>query len=130
MREAGEWGNNGPAALAGAAVRSPPETRVAKEAKETDRLGWKTPRLSYRAEKGLQCGLSGNRVQALATCLPEHQRETAVTGNGRLLPGEIQPDLSRKIYLFRRRRLSRLHSFPSGGTFLSDIPNQKYELLF
>ena len=67
---------------------------------------WKTPRLSFGANKGLQCGLSGNRVQALATCLPEHQRETTVTGNGRLLPGEIQPDLSRKIYLICRRIFS------------------------
>ena len=74
-------------------------------------LLWKTPRLSFRANKGLQCGLSGNRVQAAATHLREHERETAVIGNGRLLHGEIQPDLSRKIYLVCCRTLNHNGGF-------------------
>ena len=40
-------------ALARAFPRSPPETRSAKEAKETDRLWWKTPRLSCGGRRGI-----------------------------------------------------------------------------
>ena len=44
------------------------ETILAKEAKSRNVLWWKTPRLSYiGADRGLQYGLSGNRVLILAT---------------------------------------------------------------
>ena len=43
------------------------ETILAKEAKDRQVLWWKTPRLSYGADRGLQYGLSGNRVFRLAT---------------------------------------------------------------
>ena len=43
------------------------ETIFAKEAKDRFVLLWKTPRLSVGADRGLQYGLSGNRVLALAT---------------------------------------------------------------
>ena len=43
------------------------ETILAKEAKDRFVLLWKTPRLSVGADRGLQYGLSGNRVLALAT---------------------------------------------------------------
>ena len=43
------------------------ETILAKEAKDRFVLLWKTPRLSVGADRGLQYGLSGNRVFALAT---------------------------------------------------------------
>ena len=86
------------------------ETRSAKEAKEMDGLGWKTPRLSVPwAEKGLQCGLSGSRVVQTATLCRGVERGTASIGNGRYTAGKSNPYLSRKIYLFCRRQLS---SFP------------------
>ena len=44
------------------------ETILAKEAKSRIVLQWKTPRLSiFGADRGLQYGLSGNRVFKLAT---------------------------------------------------------------
>ena len=49
------------------------ETILAKEAKDRFVLLWKTPRLSVGADRGLQYGLSGNRVFRLAT--PERTDE-------------------------------------------------------
>ena len=44
------------------------ETILAKEAKSRNVLWWKTPRLSiFGADRGLQYGLSGNRVLKLET---------------------------------------------------------------
>ena len=46
----------------------PCESLLAKEDKSRRTLLWKSPRLSYyRADKGLQYGLSGNRVVFMAT---------------------------------------------------------------
>ena len=46
----------------------PCESLFAKEDKSRWMLWWKSPRLSYyRADKGLQYGLSGDRVALLAT---------------------------------------------------------------
>lgn len=61
---------------------------------------------SKEAEKGLQCGLSGNRVVLLATRYRGAEGGTASIGNERCAAGKSNPYLSRKIYLFRRRRLS------------------------
>ena len=53
-------------------LRSPFETCPAKEAKEVDRLQWKSPRLSCRGEKGItvrtkwQSGCADGRRRALA----------------------------------------------------------------
>ena len=55
----------------------PSETVSAKEDKESAYLLWKSPRLSYGADKGLQCGLSGNPVSVKATHRLRLQRETA-----------------------------------------------------
>lgn len=87
-------------------LRSPFETRSAKEAKETDGLWWKSPRLSFKMKKGLQCGLSGSRVACLATSCRGAERGTASIGNERCAAGKSNPYLSRKIYFFHCRRLS------------------------
>ena len=54
----------------------------------------------------MQCGLSGNRVVLLATRYRGAEGGTASIGNERCAAGKSNPYLSRKIYLFRRRRLS------------------------
>ena len=104
------WWMRGQAAETPAGASGGPllfETRSAKEAKEMDGLGWKTPRLSVPwAEKGLQCGLSGSRVVQTATLCRGVERGTASIGNGRYTAGKSNPYLSRKIYLFCRRQLS------------------------
>ncbi len=76
------------------------ETQTAKEAKEADGLWWKSPRLSFRAKKGLQCGLSGSRVARLATPSCVTERETAPIGNEGCDAGKPNPYLSRKINFF------------------------------
>ena len=53
------------------------ETILAKEAKDRFVLLWKTPRLSVGADRGLQYGLSGNRVLTLATREQADQMGTA-----------------------------------------------------
>ena len=54
------------------------ETMLAKEAKSRIVLWWKTPRLSIiGADRGLQYGLSGNRVYKLATLVHMDQTGTA-----------------------------------------------------
>ena len=53
------------------------ETILAKEAKDWFVLRWKTPRLSVGADRGLQYGLSGNRVFRLATPERTDQMGTA-----------------------------------------------------
>ena len=53
------------------------ETILAKEAKDRFVLWWKTPRLSVGADRGLQYGLSGNRVFRLATPERTDQMGTA-----------------------------------------------------
>ena len=58
---------------------------------------------SHETEKGLQCGLSGNRVVPMATRYCGAERGTASIGNERCTVGKTNPDLSRKIYLFCRR---------------------------
>ena len=107
------WWMRGQAAETPAGASGGPllfETRSAKEAKEMDGLGWKTPRLSVPwAEKGLQCGLSGSRVVQTATLCHGVERGTASIGNGRYTAGKSNPYLSRKIYFFCCRQLS---SFP------------------
>ena len=55
------------------------ETILAKEAKDRFVLWWKTPRLSDGADRGLQYGLSGNRVFMLVTHKLANQTETACT---------------------------------------------------
>ena len=79
------------------------ETFPAKEAKETDRLRWKSPRLFLETEEGLQCGLSGSRVARMATPRRGVKGETASIGNERYAAGKTNPYLSRKIYFFCRR---------------------------
>lgn len=58
------------------------------------------------AEEGLQCGLSGSRAARLATTRRGTEGETASIGNERCAAGKTSPYLSRKIYLFCRRRIS------------------------
>ena len=70
-----------------------------------------------RAEKGLQCGLSGDRVAWLATLCRGTEGGTASIGNERCAAGKSNPYLSRKIYLFRRRRLSQLEFIPKWRDF-------------
>ena len=69
------------------------------------------------AEKGLQCGLSGDRVAWLATLCRGTEGGTASIGNERCAAGKSNPYLSRKIYLFRRRRLSQLEFIPKWRDF-------------
>ena len=66
----------------------------------------------YGAKKGLQCGLSGNRVARKATPRRDAERGTASIGNERCVTGKSNPYLSRKIYLFCRRRLSKPVLYP------------------
>jgi len=57
----------------------PCERLLAKEDKNRRALLWKSPRLSYHgADKGLQYGLSGNRVVLLATKRLALSRETTL----------------------------------------------------
>ena len=58
-------------------LSSPLETMLAKEAKDRFVLRWKTPRLSFWADRGLQYGLSGNRVLIPATIERTDQMGTA-----------------------------------------------------
>ena len=53
------------------------ETILAKEAKDRFVLWWKTPRLSDGADRGLQYGLSGNRVFMLVTLERMNEMGTA-----------------------------------------------------
>ena len=53
-----------------------------------------------RTEKGLQCGLSGNRVARKATPRRSAERGTAPIGNEGCAVGKANPYLSRKIYFF------------------------------
>ena len=104
-----DWRMRGQAVFAPAGAISGPllsETFSAKEAKETDRLRWKSPRLFLETEKGLQCGLSGSRVARMATPCRGVKGETASIGNERYAAGKTNPYLSRKIYFFCRRCLS------------------------
>ena len=71
-----------------------------------------------RAEKGLQCGLSGDRVAWLATLCRGTEGGTASIGNERCAAGKSNPYLSRKINLFCRRRLSRIQK----RTICSEVP--------
>ena len=59
------------------------------------------------AKKGLQCGLSGSRAACSATACRGTEGETASIGNERCVVGKTSPYLSRKIYLFCCRRLSK-----------------------
>ena len=68
---------------------------------------------SIETEKGLQCGLSGNRVVPLATRYRGAERGTASIGNERCTAGKTNPDLSRKIYLLCCRQLSDLNMLSS-----------------
>ena len=109
------WRMRGQAVFAPAGAISGPllsETFSAKEAKETDRLRWKSPRLFLETEKGLQCGLSGSRVARMATPCRGVKGETASIGNERYAAGKTNPYLSRKIYFFCRRRLSTSEEIP------------------
>ena len=104
-----DWRMRGQAVFAPAGAIGGPllsETFSAKEAKETDRLRWKSPRLFLETEKGLQCGLSGSRVARMATPRRGVKGETASIGNERYAAGKTNPYLSRKIYFFCRRCLS------------------------
>ena len=59
-----------------------PETMLAKEAKNRFVSPWKTPRLSFGADRGLQYGLSGNRVSIPATLGRGDEKETAPSATG------------------------------------------------
>ena len=76
----------------------------------------------------MQCGLSGNRVVRKATPCRSAERGTASIGNERCAVGKSNPYLSRKIYFFCCRRLSKvinngrgkgLARTSNGGYFLS-----------
>ncbi len=67
--------------------------------KRTD-CGGKHLGCHHWAKKGLQCGLSGNRVIQMATLKRGAERGTASIGNERRAAGKTNPYLSRKIYFF------------------------------
>ena len=73
--------------------------------KRTD-CGGKHLGCSRKADQGLQCGLSGNRVAHPATVCLGTERGTASIGNEGCSVGKTDPHLSRKIYLFCCRCLS------------------------
>ena len=89
------WRMRGQAAFAPAGAIGGPllfETMAAKEAKETVRLRWKSPRLFIgEAKKGLQCGLSGNRVARMGNAAPRHRRGNRLYRQREVCCGENQP---------------------------------------
>ena len=89
------WRMRGQAAFAPAGAIGGPllfETMAAKEAKETVRLRWKSPRLFIgEAKKGLQCGLSGNRVARMGNAAPQHRRGNRLYRQREVCCGENQP---------------------------------------
>ena len=100
----------------------PPSDRLLKpglQKRLKGRIDWGGNHLGCpdRAEKGLQCGLSGDRVAWLATLCRGTEGGTASIGNERCAAGKSNPYLSRKIYLFRRRRLSQLEFIPKWRDF-------------
>ena len=76
------------------------ERLFAKEDKSRRALQWKSPRLSYhRADKGLQYGLSGNRVAFLATRRLVLSRETTPAGDGEQHLGKSYPTYAVSLIL-------------------------------
>lgn len=76
------------------------ERLLAKEDKSRRALRWKSPRLSYyRADKGLQYGLSGDRVAFLATERLALSRETASAGDGEQCKGKTYPTYAVSLIL-------------------------------
>ena len=73
------------------------EIVAAKEDRTEMRCCGKHLSSQFWADRGLQCGLSGNRVPGAATPRRGLQTETAVRRRT-VACGESQPDLSRKIY--------------------------------
>ena len=94
-------------ALARAAGRDRPlKPGLQKRLKKRTDCGGNHLGCSREAEKGLQCGLSGSRVAWTATPCRGTERGTAPIGNEGCVAGKSNPYLSRKIYFFRRRRVS------------------------
>ena len=77
--------------LARTAPRLPPETRSAKEAKETDRLWWKTPRLSCGGRRGIAVRTKWQSGSASGNVASERRRGNRLHRQRGVRSGEIQP---------------------------------------
>ena len=78
-------------ALARAFPRSPSETRSAKEAKETDGLRWKSPRLSSWGKKGIAVRTKWQSGSVFGNGVPRHRRGNRLHRQREVCRGENQP---------------------------------------
>ena len=78
-------------ALARAFPRAPPETRSAKEAKETDGLRWKSPRLSSWGKKGIAVRTKWQSGNGRGNAPDGYLMGNRLNRQREAYPGEIQP---------------------------------------
>ena len=79
------------------------ETVAAKEAKRRFDCGGNRLGCPFGAGRGLQCGLSGNRVSRVGDGAARPSKGNHLTGNGRRAAGKANPTSSRRITLPCRR---------------------------